>query len=241
MPNKMKLGIMQPYFFPYVGYFSLIKHTDRWIVFDEVQFIRHGWIERNRILKPVEGWQYIGVPLKKHSRNTKIKDIEIRNDEDWKNKLLRQVEHYKKAPYYSPTVELINESLSVETDSIAALNVRILKTICRYLSVSFNYDIFSEMNLEIEPVGHAGEWALNISKSLKAAEYTNPIGRIEIFDPQQFEDAGINLRFQKNNLPSYNQRRGKFEAGLSIIDALMFNSPEQINAMIDDVEYINPL
>lgn len=232
---------MQPYFFPYVGYFSLIKHTDRWIVFDEVQFIRHGWIERNRILKPVEGWQYISVPLKKHRRDIKIKHIEIRRDEDWKNKILRQVEHYGKAPYYSPTVELINESLNIETDNIVALNVRIIKTICSYLSVSFNYDIFSEMNLEIEPVRHAGEWALNISKSLKATEYTNPIGGREIFDPQQFEDAEINLVFSKNNLPSYDQRREKFEAGLSIIDAMMFNTPEQINAMIDDVEYINPL
>jgi hypothetical protein len=58
----MKLGIMQPYFFPYLGYFSLIKHTDRFILFDTVQFIRHGWIERNRILKQNEGWQYVQAP-----------------------------------------------------------------------------------------------------------------------------------------------------------------------------------
>ena len=97
----MKLGIMQPYFFPYIGYFSLIKHTDDFILLDTVQFIRHGWIERNRILKPSDGWQYIMVPLKKHSRETLIKNIEINNEQQWKEKILAQLQHYKKqAPYF---------------------------------------------------------------------------------------------------------------------------------------------
>lgn len=93
----MKLGIMQPYFFPYLGYFSLIKHTDRFILFDTVQFIRHGWIERNRILKPNEGWQYIQVPLiKDKGRDTVIKDVKIRNTENWQQKIIAQLQHYKK-------------------------------------------------------------------------------------------------------------------------------------------------
>ena len=79
----MKIAIMQPYFFPFLGYFGLIKNTDRWIVFDTPQFIRQGWMDRNRILKPKEGWQYIRVPVKKHTRDTPTKDIEIRNDENW--------------------------------------------------------------------------------------------------------------------------------------------------------------
>ena len=76
----MRLGIMQPYFFPYIGYMSLIKNTDLFILFDDVQFIRHGWIERNRILKPSGGWQYIAVPLEKHHRDTLIKEIRINAD-----------------------------------------------------------------------------------------------------------------------------------------------------------------
>ncbi len=81
----MRLAVMQPYFFPYLGYFALIKKSDHFVIFDTPQFIRHGWIERNRILKPVEGWQYIKVPLVKHSRETAIKDIVIRNSENWKD------------------------------------------------------------------------------------------------------------------------------------------------------------
>src|SRR4030042_3246951 len=81
----MKIGIMQPYFFPYLGYFSLIKHTERFVLLDSVQFIKHGWVKRNRILKPGSGWQYILVPLVKHNRDTKIKDIRIKNTLDWRN------------------------------------------------------------------------------------------------------------------------------------------------------------
>ena len=101
----MKLGIMQPYFFPYIGYISLVKHTDEFILFDTVQFIKHGWIERNRILKPTGGWQYISVPLEKHSLSTLIMDTKIRNNDDWKAKILNQLVHYKRrAPYKKETI-----------------------------------------------------------------------------------------------------------------------------------------
>ena len=98
----MKLAIMQPYFMPYIGYISLIKNTDQFILFDTVQFIRHGWIERNRILKPNEGWQYIQVPLiKDNGRDTVIKNVRINNAENWKSKIIAQLQHYKKkAPNY---------------------------------------------------------------------------------------------------------------------------------------------
>lgn len=230
---------MQPYFFPYIGYFSLIKQTDYWIVLDEVQFIRHGWIERNRILKPDEGWQYISVPRIKHPRETKIKDIKIKEDGDWRNKILRQIEHYKKAPFYAATVALVENALNIETESIVELNISTLKTICEYLSISFNCDVFSRMNIEIEPVTNAGEWALNIGKTLNAKEYINPPGGAAIFDKKQFADAQIKLTILKNNLPPYNQRRNTFEPGLSIVDVLMFNDAETINSMIDDAQLIN--
>ena len=92
----MKIGIMQPYFFPYLGYISLIKHTDEFLLFDPVQFIRHGWIERNRILKPGAGWQYISVPLKKHEQTALIQDVQIDNSQNWREKILAQLGHYKK-------------------------------------------------------------------------------------------------------------------------------------------------
>jgi hypothetical protein len=235
----MKLAIMQPYFFPYLGYFSLIRYADRFILFDPVQFIRHGWIERNRILKPAEGWQYIKVSIEKHSRETFIKEIKINNSIDWRNQIFRQLEHYKKkAPYYKQVVELMKDCFSGNEDSIVKLNHRCLKLVCKYLDIELRADIFSEMDLKIGEVSHPGEWALRISETVNATEYVNPPGGQEIFDKKQFDDAGIGLKFLRSRLPVYNQFRPDFENGLSIIDVMMFNSDNEIRQMIDDYEFI---
>ncbi len=239
----MKIGIMQPYFFPYLGYISLIKHTDEFLLFDPVQFIRHGWIERNRILKPGAGWQYISVPLKKHEQTALIQDVQIDNSQNWREKILAQLGHYKKkAPYYRQTIDVINAGLAPQTDSITKLNFNTLQATCQYLGIPFNCSIFSERNLNIEPAHAPDEWALNICKTLKYAEYWNPPGGQEFFDAAKYEKAGVKLVFQKPILEFYSQRRGpeNFEAGLSIIDAMMFNSPEQINTMLNKFELIMP-
>jgi hypothetical protein len=233
----MKIGIMQPYFFPYVGYYSLIKYTDYWIVFDEVQFIRHGWIERNRILKPNEGWQYIQTPVVKHPRNMLIKDIEIRNNELWREKIIAQLQHYKKkAPNYDKVIKLISEALALETNSIVELNVNILVVTCSYLGIDFKFDIFSKMQLEIDNVKAPDEWALNISSALGATEYVNPPGGKSFFDSKKYKEKDIKLTFLLNKINTYNQKRTPFEGGLSIIDLLMFNSIEEVNCMIDNYE-----
>ena len=236
-----KVAIMQPYFFPYLGYFSLIKHTDEFILFDPVQFIRHGWIERNRILKPENGWQYISVPLEKHEMQTLIKDIKINNNESWQEKLYAQLTHYKKkAPFYRQTLDVVQRAISDSPETITQLNQKILATVCDYLNIPFKWQIFSQMGLEIEPVQAPDEWALNICKALGYTEYWNPPGGMEFFDRSKYEKAGVDLKFQKINIQPYPQRRGpeNIETGLSIIDVMMFNSPEKINEMLNDFELL---
>ena len=236
----MKLAIMQPYFLPYLGYFSLIKHTDEFILLDTVQFIRHGWIERNRILKPSDGWQYIMVPLKKHSRETLIKDIEINNDQQWKEKILAQLQHYKKqAPYFSNVIDILNEIFSKEYATIVDLNLASLKTVCNYLGINTPIQVFSLMNIDIEPANAPDEWALNICKALgNVDEYWNPPGGQSFFDRKKYENAGINLKFHSAILTDYDQKRNVFEPGLSILDVMMFNSIEEINKMLDNYELL---
>lgn len=233
-----KIAIMQPYFFPYSGYFSLIKHTDSFIIFDTPQFIRHGWIERNRILKQGEGWLYIKTPLLKHSRDTAIKDLLIDNSQDWKGKILAQIQMYKKtAPYYSSTRQVIEEIFSSNYVNITELNKAALSDVNRYLGIDTEIEVFSEMDLDIETPNAADEWALNICKALgDVDEYWNPPGGEEFFNKEKYEAAGIKLRFQKPVLQEYNQKRASFEAGLSIIDLMMFNSPDEINTMLDAYE-----
>lgn len=240
MNNKMKLGIMQPYFLPYLGYFSLIKQTDKFILFDSVQFIKHGWIERNRILKPQSGWQYIAVPLIKHSHDTKIKDVRIKNALDWRNTIFSQLEHYKRrAPFYQDTIDILKIALDIDTENIVKLNEHVLKIICDYIGIKFNVNIFSEMDLQIDEVNTPDEWALNICKALgNVDEYWNPEGGLEFFDRKKYERAGININFLKMNLPRYVQGRPEFEAGLSIIDVMMFNEPNKINEMLNNFELL---
>ncbi len=236
----MKVALMQPYFFPYIGYWSLIKHTDKFILFDNVQYIRRGWIDRNRILKPNDGVQYVKVPLIKHSQSIKINEIKINYMEDWKVKILRQLEHYKKkAPYYKETMSVIESALSIDTESIVKLNENIIVQVCKYLNVNVNLSTFSQMSLEIDDVKSSDEWALNICKAMgNVDEYWNPEGGISFYEKSKYTKAGINIKFLKVNLDKYEQGRDSFEPGLSIIDVMMFNSVEDINIMLDNFQLL---
>lgn len=238
----MKVGIMQPYFAPYLGYFSLIKHCDLFILFDPVQFIRHGWIERNRILKQNEGWLYIQVPLIKENRDTLIKDCLIDNTKDWKSKIKAQFQPYKKiAPNYFKVMKIIDDVFSEDYNDIVSLNKVFLEKICEYLNIKKKLYVFSEMNMEIEEPKEADEWALNICKNIESDEkihYINPIGGLDFFNRDKYNQNNIEISFQKISLLSYNQKREPFETGLSILDVLMFNSPEEINIMLDKFELI---
>lgn len=232
----MKLAIMQPYFFPYLGYYSLIAKTDQFVLLDTAQFMRHGWIERNRVLKPSEGWQYIAVPLEKHQLGTAIRDVRIRHAEDWKSRIYRQLEHYRKrSPFYKEALEVIKEAIEVDVDTIVDLNANVLNVTCQYIGLKADIKTWSFMDLPIAEVAHAGQWALNISHSLGAKEYINPVGGMSIFDPVEFDAKNIKLTFLGNNCTPYSQRRSSFEAGLSIIDAMMFNQPSQILDLVQDV------
>ncbi|MFW5630045.1 MAG: WbqC family protein [Acetivibrio ethanolgignens] len=229
-----KLGIMQPYFFPYLGYFSLIKNTDLFILLDEVQFIRHGWIERNRILKQTGGWQYIKVPLKRHSQKTLIKEIEIENSLPWKKKILDQLGHYKKAPFYKEVKLLLEKCFEKEIPDIVHLNKICMEEVCRYLQIDASIKIFSEMGLKIKPVKAADEWALNICTQIKGVqEYWNPIGGIDLFRVQRYKEEGIELKFHQIEIVPYLQKEESFQPCLSMIDVMMFNEREKILEMLE--------
>jgi len=228
---------MQPYFFPYLGYFSLIKHTDRFILLDTVQFIRHGWIERNRVLKQNGGWLYIQVPvIKNEGRDTLIKNIIIDNSKPWKDKILAQLAHYKNiAPNYFLILSLVKNLFENEYGDIVNLNKTTLLAVCQYLGLNPDMQVFSQMGLKIEQPKESDDWALNICKKLEDVnDYINPSGGLSFFQKYKYENAGINLKFQIFEITEYSQNRETFEPGLSIIDVMMFNSIEQIHEMLDN-------
>lgn len=235
----MKLGIMQPYFFPYLGYFSLIKNTDKWVVFDTVQYINRGWINRNRILsQSAEGFSYITVPVIKQSRDTVIKNVIIDNTKEWKSKIIGQIDYYKKkAQFFHEIKNLVEEIFNPDIKELNKLNIVALEKVCNYLDIKFDYMIFSENIFGISSVNESDEWALEISKKMGASEYVNPPGGKSFFNKEKYNKVGIDLKFLTQKLKPYKTFTTNFIPGLSIIDVMMFNSPEQINEMMNDYEF----
>ncbi len=232
----MRLGVMQPYFFPYIGYFDLIWQTDRWIVFDTAQYIQQGWVNRNRVLHPQQGWQYILVPLQRHHHETPIKDIRIAKEGKscrWRNRILGQLQHYrKKAPFFDTVLDMVSDVLSYTDESLTELNVQGLSRICAYLEIPFDYSLMSEMSLALGPVEGPGDWSLRISEALGASEYINPPGGAHLFELAKFEEAGIKLTIQTPVDFVYECPGYEFEPNLSIIDVMMWNSAETIRSYL---------
>jgi hypothetical protein len=224
---------MQPYFFPYIGYFDLIQQSDRWVVFDTAQYIRHGWVNRNRILHPTSEWQYIIVPVQHHHQDTPINEICILEDNKWRDKLIGQLQHYKKkAPFFTEVTDMVATCLDDSDESLSRLNVRTQEIVCTYLGIPFRYAFFSEMDLKLGPVEGPGDWALRIAEALGASEYINPPGGAQLFDRSMFEAAGITLTIQTPVDFVYNCDGYEFQSDLSILDVLMWNSPEVVRAYL---------
>ncbi len=236
----MKLGIMQPYFFPYIGYLTLINYVDKFILFDTPQYITHGWINRNRILNQNGEVRYITVPVRKSARDAKIKDIKIDDSKKWKEAILGSMTAYKrKAPYYAKTIELLKSVFESARNDIVELDFLALKAVCEYLDIKTPIEIYSKMGVVLdEDVTAPDEWALFITKKLGYSEYINPPGGKSFFHKEKYIKEHIELKFIENMLPSYVQRIGHFEKGLSILDIMMFCDKPAIVDMLNDYKII---
>ena len=238
------IGIMQPYLFPYLGYFQLMNVVDRWIVFDEVQFIDKGWINRNRILHPdvVKEWQYITVPLANRGQFDKISDISIKSEIDWRSEILGKLTYYKnKAPFYNETKTFVLDCLDTDESDISQFVTGVLKKTADYMSIDTQIDVQSVLQLSIGCIEHPRQQALKISEALGASKYINPFGGLEMFKPDEFVASGIELCFLKTILEPYPQKRNDFVPGLSIIDVMMWNSFASIRKMLDDYQMLSCL
>lgn len=229
----MKVAIMQPYFFPYIGQFQLINMVDRFILMDDVQYIRHGWVNRNRILNPADGVQYIIVPVRKHTHDTPIKRIVIANNHSWQRAILGQLQQYKQtAPYFTDVFKLVSECLSTNETSIARLNGHCFELVCNYIGIRFRKEIASTINLDYSEVKQTQDWALQVSRQLGATAYYNPPGGMKLYSKEHFAEYDIDLHFVVPQLNSYDQGVKEFTPGLSIVDVMMYNSPSSIKHML---------
>jgi hypothetical protein len=220
-----RMAGMQPYFFPYIGYWQLIDAVDCFVLFDEAQYIKQGWVNRNRILKAGGGWQYIQVPVAKHPTSASIRDVQLATGEKWQSRILNQLAQYNsRAPFYGDTFGAIEAALiRANEQSIGALNCRIVREICALLSIDTELVVSSEYGFDYSEVKETGDWAFAHADQLGATELINPSGGFDLLNAAKFRARGIGLLSLENPAISYSQSAMPFEPSLSIIDVLMYN------------------
>ncbi|MBS4768414.1 WbqC family protein [Turicimonas muris] len=232
----MKLGVMQPYFFPYLPYWQLIKAVDLFVVYDDVTYIKNGYINRNSIL--VNGSPSIfTVPLSKASSFKKINEIERINDCKTSSKLLKTVQMaYKKAPFFKDVFPLVEDFfLSTEPNIVYPL-VRQIRNVSSYLNIQTPIILSSSLTKDDTLAGQ--EKIIDICKRLNASTYINAIGGRTLYEKEKFKDQGLELFFLKGNQHSYKQFKNSFVPNLSILDILMFNSKEEVIRRLEDYELV---
>ena len=227
----MKVGIMQPYFMPYMGYWQLLAAVDRYVVYDDVNFIKQGWVNRNRIL--VNGKPgYINVPMLGAGSSRKINEIGVNNDMRLVRKNLRMIGNlYGKAPYYREVSALLEAVLSCGKDNLAEYLTESIKAVCGYLGIGTELVISSSLDKDCSLKGQ--DKVLEICRLLGADEYYNAIGGRELYSGGVFAEKGISLKFLQTDDLEYGQFGQGFVGNLSIIDVMMFNSVREIKEMLE--------
>lgn len=224
-----KIAIMQPYFFPYLGYWQLINEVDIFVVYDNVNFIKQGWINRNKIL--LNGKEHVlTLSLKKASSFKYINQIEILDN---RIKLLKTISQaYKKAPYYEQVFPVFKDIFSVSESNLARFLIYSIKKIIGYLGIRTEIIISSEMKPNEHLKGE--ERVLDICRQLNCTKYINAIGGRGLYSSKRFKSYGIDLAFLKCKEVKYQQMGNEFIPFLSIIDILAFNTLENISLFLKE-------
>lgn len=227
-----KIAIMQPYLFPYIGYWQLISAVDCFVIYDDVNYINKGWINRNNILLHGQPYKFT-LPLKHASQNKKINEIYVCTDSSAQKKLLDTISiAYKHSPQYNKIFPIIEKIIKNE-GKISEIIYISLQEICEYLEIRTM--LYLSSNLQYSSLEYtAQEKILNIVHALGGDVYINPIGGQELYSKKIFLQNDVSLFFLKSNLPHYRQSSSVFIPSLSIIDVLMFNGKEEIQNYLED-------
>lgn len=230
---KNKVAVMQPYFLPYIGYFALISSVDTFIFFDTAQYIRRGWVNRNRIQSPhsTQGWEYFGVPIKNAPQNTLIKDIEIAEEPLWqkKNKSTLNCLFGKKIneePYSTLLEPLFNPC-----SKLSDLNCQLIKRMAEFLDLKTQFLWTSHMGITKSEGATAEDYIISLCQKVECGEYWNLPGGKELYSYANFEKQNIKLRF----LPSLNLIDPEPSLSFSILDFLLSHGKVKAQKIIQEI------
>lgn len=222
---------MQPYFMPYIGYWQLMNLVDQYVIYDDVNFIKGGWINRNRIL--VNGApKYFNVPMLGSSSNVLINEVRVDHNAAVIRKSLRSIEGaYKKAPYFDIVNPMLEEILWCGEDNIAKYIEHSFRVICKYLDIRTELIVSSDLDKDTTLKGQ--DKVIAICRLLGATEYYNAIGGRELYSYDAFRERGLQLKFVETKNIVYQQFDNTFQPNLSIIDMMMFNSRDKIREYLE--------
>ncbi|QTN30585.1 WbqC family protein [Rhodoferax sp. AJA081-3] len=238
MVSGKRLAIMQPYFLPHLGYFQLIAAVDKLVIYDDVNFINAGWINRNRIL--LNGAPHMfTVPLQAASQNKLIHEIGLAQDDRWRDKTLRTIAlHYKKAPRYLEVMPMLERIFKYPVTRLDTFILHSLEEVMRYVGLRTVIQPSSQIYGNRELRGQAR--ILDICKIEGAQVYVNTPGGRDLYDCETFKANGIQLKFLGSKPIVYDQKQGEFFGSLSVIDVLMFNDLQAIQKMLGNMNFIMP-
>jgi hypothetical protein len=229
----MKLAIMQPYLFPYLGYFQLIRAVDALVIYDDVNYIKGGWINRNFILAQGNK-QLITLPLQSASPNKLINQVEVGKQQ---NKLLKSIRHnYCKAPYFDVVYPMLEAAFTQQERNLSRFLEQELRKICTYLDLTPKWYLSSDLNKENSL--RSQDKILAICEELGATHYINVSGGMTLYNHNVFKSRGMQLSFIQSKPVSYYQFGNEFVPNLSIIDVMMFNNKEQCTALLEEYELV---
>lgn len=233
----MKLAIMQPYFLPYIGYFQLLNAVDEFVVYDNIEFTKRGWIQRNRIL--VNGTDSIfSLPLKKASDYLDICERRLADSFGQERiKIMRRIESaYRRSPYFTLVMPVIERCFNYESTNLFEFIYNSLLVVCEYLGITTKITISSGLDS-----GHgmkAQDRVIAICQKLSADHYINAISGKELYMKEEFAERGIKLSFINSEPIVYPQFDNKFVPSLSIIDVMMFNAVTTIGDYLEWYELV---
>lgn len=232
----MKAVIMQPYLFPYLGYWQMIAAADTFVLFDDVNYIKRGWINRNNILLN-NSVHLFTLPLVKASQNKLINEINITSESKEIKKILKLIETaYKKAPYYNDVFPIISSILLYPDANLVSLLMHQFVEIFSYLDIKTKIILSSSIPKDNTLKGQ--EKILAICHHLNTTQYINAIGGKELYDKQRFLKENICLNFIKMRDITYHQFNLEFIPYLSFIDVLMFNNVEKIKEFLLEYDLV---
>ena len=219
---------MQPYFLPYLGYWQLLKRVDKFVILDDVQFIKRGWINRNKILNNGQK-DWLSIPLLNAKISQNINQIEIVNPDEWRPKMLRKIEYnYKKYPSFDVIYPILEEILNFQNTNLNSFLTNSLKTILEFLQIKVDIEFSSE----IDPARSlkAQDRIIEICKKKSATEYFNLPGGIKLYCSKTFEDAGLKLNFIGINYQGF--FIDKNHQNLSILHLLMSTASNKLTCIV---------